>query len=214
VAADLARLKHGSPLVCPAGFLILHSTSLIVKLDNTAVLRYTLAMSSWRGKGVLAPDLPRCNTKLKEHAGHCTYPAGWGTNHLGVGKCFRHDKQRKAGIYSAKLKIPTVEQAYQEFRQSDNLLDLEEEIALLSAVIRHFKEEKQYTELSDAANILSKLIGRYLEVQKERKALVPIQALWNITEEIVRILNEELTEVDRERIANRIRQIRLLPQAA
>jgi len=171
-------------------------------------------MSAWRGKGILAPDLPRCNTKLKEHAGYCTYPAGWGTNHLGSGKCFRHDKRKLTGIYSAQLKIPTVEQAYQEFRRSDNPLNLEEEIALLRAVIRHFKQQENYTELSNAANILSKLIGRYLEVQKERKALVPIQALWNITEEIVRILNEELSEVDRERVANRIRGIRLLPQAS
>jgi len=169
-------------------------------------------MGTWRGKGVLAPDLPRCNTKLKEHAGHCTYPAGWGTPHLGSGKCFRHDKRKLAGIYSAQLKIPTVEQAYQEFRKSENPLELEEEIALVRAVIRHLKETEKYTELTDAANILSKLIGRYLEVQKERKALVPIQALWNITEEIVRVLNEELSEVDRERVTQKIRGIRLLPQ--
>ena len=36
------------------------------------------------------PDSPKCGGKLHKRDGACTLPAGWGTDHVGYGRCRKH----------------------------------------------------------------------------------------------------------------------------
>jgi hypothetical protein len=35
-------------------------------------------------------DSPRCGARLLKRGGNCTLPAGWGTSHVGYGRCRKH----------------------------------------------------------------------------------------------------------------------------
>lgn len=50
----------------------------------------------------LKPDTPRCGGKLHKRDGTCTLPAGWGTDHVGFGRCRKHWGNSATGVKAAE----------------------------------------------------------------------------------------------------------------
>ncbi len=57
-------------------------------------------------------DKPLCGAKKRQGDGHCTRPAGWGTDHAGAGRCKLHGGCAPSGRKAGALKL--VEQQARE----------------------------------------------------------------------------------------------------
>ena len=78
----------------------------------------------------------------------CRRPAGWGTDHVGEGRCKLHGGLNpvKTGRYS-RIKRARVRELIDEFKQDPQPLDLTDEVLLLRALLTDFVE--RYDEMSD-----------------------------------------------------------------
>jgi hypothetical protein len=124
---------------------------------------------------ILAPKEPdeHCNARNKALTQYCKKPAGWGTDHVGEGRCKLHGgnslKGREHpgyidGVHSKYSKLPGyLTEAYQNMLEDRDLLNMHEDIALLRAIINVEMEkldthsesdywfkvlDKEYTKLS------------------------------------------------------------------
>lgn len=72
--------------------------------------------------GKAPPDTERCGAKKRQGTGHCTQIAGWGTGHLGVGKCKLHGGSTESG-----RKAATREGAEQEAQRMVRLAGVDQD---------------------------------------------------------------------------------------
>lgn len=93
-------------------------------------------------------DKPTCGGK-KRGGGFCTRPAGWGTDHVGQGRCKLHAGSTpiKHGRYST-VKRPRIRELLDAFDNDPDPLDIAPEIKLLRALILDYIE--RYDEQTDA----------------------------------------------------------------
>jgi hypothetical protein len=76
----------------------------------------------------------RCDGKSKRTGEQCKKPAGWGTDHVGAGKCRIHGGSTpiKHGRYSQIVR-PEMREKIERFEQDPDPLNLEPEVAILRA---------------------------------------------------------------------------------
>ena|SRR3990172_559873 len=132
-----------------------------------------------------------CNARTKQTASYCERPAGWGTDHVGYGRCKLHGgstpnhNKELATVDGLPLAVPKSLRAAAEIRKQDpELLSLDGEIAMLRVL-----EEKIELELGEDDQVspddpalqallaLAERIGRLVErshrIQLERRTLMP-----------------------------------------
>lgn len=92
-------------------------------------------------KEAAARDNPVCGAKKRQGEGDCTRPAGWGTDHVGQGRCKLHGGSNpiKHGRYS-KVTRPRIAELLRQFEDDPDPLDLLPEVQLLRALIIDFIE--------------------------------------------------------------------------
>jgi hypothetical protein len=83
-----------------------------------------------------------CNARKRGEEGRgelCTLRAGWGTDHPGTGRCKLHGGKNKVkhGLYSEVTRHRVADRV-KELRDSDDLLELREQIALQAAIIQEY----------------------------------------------------------------------------
>ena len=92
-----------------------------------------------------------CDANGKRGAGPCRHPAGFRTDHPGVGRCYLHGGRSPAptGRYS-KIKRPRFRDLIQEFTDDPDPLNLLPEVQLLRALVTDFIDrwEEQDTMLT------------------------------------------------------------------
>lgn len=80
---------------------------------------------------------PACGAKKRQGEGFCTRPAGWGTDHAGVGRCKFHGgaTPRKTGLRS-KLRgqLPTIRARYEAYLKDPKLMNLQDVAAWARAL--------------------------------------------------------------------------------
>lgn len=93
---------------------------------------------------------PVCGAKKRQGGGTCTQKAGWGTDHVGKGRCKLHGGVSGTlthGRYS-QVSDKRLAQLIEEIRNDPNPLDVVPELGLARALLRDWLE--RYGELRDA----------------------------------------------------------------
>lgn len=90
----------------------------------------------------------KCGSKTRA-GGACGQPAGWGTDHVGQGKCKLHGGKTpiKHGRYST-VQRPRIQELMERLAEDPDPFDLEPEARLIRALATDFCE--RYEELVDA----------------------------------------------------------------
>ncbi|MHA1209529.1 MAG: hypothetical protein ACTSRF_09955, partial [Candidatus Freyarchaeota archaeon] len=75
--------------------------------------------------------VPICGARTRNGT-PCKYPAGYGTDHFGVGRCFWHDRHTPTKKFPLLFYLdPELQNAVSTFINTDEILDLRTELAVL-----------------------------------------------------------------------------------
>lgn len=149
----------------------------------------------------------------------CQKPAGWGTNHAGIGKCKLHGGATpvKHGLYS-KYTNHRLAEMIDKLSNDEELLNLRKTIAMQQALIINILNKIENKELelnpklsSTLAGIgdkLGKNIERRQKVEEGEKYILQIEQVQSIVNQVVVIIQEEIRDPETlERIGNRLEGI-------
>jgi len=148
---------------------------------------------------------PICGAKTKKDGTPCQRPAGWGTDHPGVGKCKLHGGASpiKHGLYS-KYTDHRLAEMIDKLSDDEELLDLRKTIALQQSLILSILERLDNNELefnqslAKTLNSLADKLGRNVErrhkVEVGQKYVLEIREIQNIVNQVVMIVKDEIEE--------------------
>lgn len=108
--------------------------------------------------GVVPAD-EHCNARNRSGS-HCELPAGWGTDHVGEGRCKLHGGASpvRHGLYSKVTKHRLADRIA-EVREREDLLELREQVAVQVSVVQEYLArlaDGQFT--AEDAKTVSKLV--------------------------------------------------------
>lgn len=106
----------------------------------------------------------------KKSEGLCKHPAGWGTDHVGEGRCKLHGGSSpvKHGRYS-KIRRPRIKELLEQLEHDPDPMDLLPEVVLLRSLVIDYVE--RYDELTEALLGWHKSWGKKDETAKPRQML-------------------------------------------
>lgn len=164
-------------------------------------------------------DYDICGAKTKKDGSPCQKPAGWGTDHPGIGKCKLHGGASpiKHGLYS-KYTDHRLAEMVDRLAEDEELLDLRKSIALQQSIILSILEkldegELQFNQsLAKTLNTLADKLGRNIErrqkVEEGEKYILEITEVQNIVNQVVTIVDEEVKDGEAvKRIAGRLKDV-------
>jgi isopentenyl diphosphate isomerase/L-lactate dehydrogenase-like FMN-dependent dehydrogenase len=113
----------------------------------------------------------KCGAKNRR-GGLCGHPAGYQTDHLGVGRCKFHGGASpiKHGRYS-KIPRERLKQWIEHVESDENPLDLIPDIQLVRALIMQSLDGKKALDITAASELverLSRIVQRYHDMQEKR----------------------------------------------
>lgn len=165
-------------------------------------------------------DYDICGAKTKKDGSPCQKPAGWGTDHPGIGKCKLHGGASpiKHGMYS-KYTGHRLAEMVDKLAEDEELLDLRKSIALQQSIILSILEkldegELQFNQsLAKTLNTLADKLGRNIErrqkVEEGEKYILEVTEVQNIVNQVVTIVNEEVSDRTAiKRIAGRLKKVK------
>ena len=164
-----------------------------------------------------------CDAKLRQPYPdriHCNKPAGWGTKHVGEGRCRLHggnslvgpDHPRFKHGLTSKYTKEKIKELAEEFLASDeDLFQMKEEIATFRALFVHTVNAGT---VEDAVNVLEKLvkaIKSYSEMERGRKVVVDVQMVRTAMRQVVAVIQRHIKDpLIIDRIAHDIQRLDLL----
>jgi hypothetical protein len=161
-----------------------------------------------------------CGAKTKKDGSPCQKPAGWGTDHQGVGKCKLHvgASPIKHGMYS-KYTSHRLGEMVDKLADDEELLDLRKTIALQQSIILSILEKLEQGKLefnqslAKTLNTLADKLGRNIErrqkVEEGEKYILEVTEVKNIVNQVVTIVNEEIRDDSTvKRIAGRLKGVK------
>ena len=129
---------------------------------------------------------PICGAAKRQGGGPCTQKAGWGTDHVGEGKCKLHGGSSpiKSGRYS-NIKRERIRELTEQFEADPNPLDMTSELSTCRALYQDYIE--RYDEFTEA------LIAWHKSYDGDKPSAKPRQILdiaeaYRIIAEITRIV--------------------------
>jgi len=158
------------------------------------------------------PDAIACNARLRTREGYCTQKPGWGTDHVGVGRCKLHGgaspKYEQTALVQAYRTLGTgapanIRKRAEDFLTDRNIHELDREIAILRATAEaidlRMKEEatRDFDAIEGLVNIsntIGKLVARREEVLRGRKYLIPVSTVVQWAEGIRDILQRHIED--------------------
>lgn len=164
------------------------------------------------------PATRTCNGKIHRHDRYCKKSAGWGTPHVGHGRCKLHGGF--AGLYqSGQLKysnfVPSdLIEKYEEFSVDPDIKNLNDEIALLRAKIAII-ESKNSSGLYDKQIIflaegIRRLIETKQKIEEGIKSKIDINAIMKIVDSIINIIETRVADIELKKlIAGDMRRLHL-----
>lgn len=163
--------------------------------------------------------------KAKTRSGNpCRLPKGWGTEHVGKGRCKLHGgcggAPIKHGLYS-KYRENLVGQRICEILEDPDLLDMRRPVALIQALTEKLLKdavtgglinEKTRAALLNLATEESKAIERYYRTMEGTKHTIRVENIHVFLGQVAVIINEEVADAAlRARIAERLGGLHILP---
>lgn len=146
-----------------------------------------------------------CGAKAKSTGKLCQKPAGWGTDHPGVGKCKLHGGATpiKHGLYS-QYTNHRLAAVIDKLSEDEELLNLRKTIAMQQALIIDILNKvesgdlelnpKLSSTLCSIGDKLGKNIERRQKVEEGEKYILQIEQVQNIVNQIVIIIQEEVKD--------------------
>ena len=137
------------------------------------------------GLPIREPDA-HSNGRNTRHDKYCDHEAGWGTAHLGTGRCRLHGGKSLVGPANPNYKNGTLSkylptrllERYHELRSDTKVLELEEKILMLDAVIADVLPRLENPANVDARKELADLLDQSRKlVESERKRYVEMQQM-------------------------------------
>ena len=131
----------------------------------------------------------KCGAKTRS-GGTCQHPAGFGTDHLGQGRCKFHGgcNPIRHGRYS-KIQRPRIQQLLSELENDPDPLDLVPEANLIRAVVVDFGE--RFDELVEALTAWNEAEFAEAEAQERKARPQPIpqfQEIAQLAESVSRVV--------------------------
>lgn len=126
---------------------------------------------------IRSPD-KQCNARTPNNEeGYCKLPAGYGTDHLGEGRCKYHGGSAGRpivhGLYSSKLPS-TVRDEFDKLSKNPQLVDLNQELALVKTLLSNFLKNIE-TKLEDEdSNWWVQKTKKGKDISAEAKALMKL----------------------------------------
>ena len=165
---------------------------------------------------------------------HCLHIRGFGTNHVGEGRCLQHDGVI-SGVPITRYEIPSLSERMEEFLADKDIYSLDREIALLRSYLELynyylelFKGLKEFTndemkevgihytpvELNTALNQTTKSIALLVKTKNDieisRKFVIKLDTVELMFRKIAEIIDSEIEDpIIKNRIGNRIGQLML-----
>lgn len=177
-------------------------------------------------------DKQYCNGKVHKQERYCHRPAGWGTDHVGRGRCKLHggcSTGPKSGQLRYSDYVPSaLADKYEEFAVEDSIdiKSLNNEIALLRSKVLYFEglnksevtEEKALTDPIARANNDKMIVGlvesirRLVEtkskVEEGTKAKVTVDVIMKMVDSIINIIDRRVSDLTLKKIiATDMRQL-------
>lgn len=149
---------------------------------------------------------------------HCLHTRGFGTDHLGEGRCLQHDGI-SGGVPVARYDIPSLKERMEEFLHDKDIYSLDREIALLRSYLELynyylelFKGLKKFTtdemeevgirytpvELNTALNQTTKSIALLVKTKNDieisRKFVIKLDTVELMFRKIAEIIDSEIED--------------------
>lgn len=164
------------------------------------------------------PATTTCNGKIHRQNRSCKKSAGWGTDHLGTGRCKLHggcSTGAKSGTLRYSDCIPaSVIEKYEEFSQEsdDDIKSLNDEIALVRAKITRAEEINNEGRLDIQICAMVELVRKLTESKQKIevgiKSHVTIEVVYKIVDSFIGIVEKYVSDHQTKRmIAKDLRQI-------
>lgn len=158
----------------------------------------------------------KCGAKNRS-GGQCARPAGWGTNHAGVGKCKLHGgaSRVKHGLYSKYTKHKLSE-VVQSLIDNPELTNLREQIAFKQALVLNRLDQLKENLTAEDTKFLSELservsrdIERQHKIEHGEKYVLQVEEVQAVVQQITTIVIQEVRDQEIvERIGNRLQDLK------
>jgi hypothetical protein len=160
--------------------------------------------------------MTKCGAKTRNGT-QCNRPSGWGTKHVGIGKCKLHGGASpiKHGLYSKYTKH-TLADTVQTLVDDPELTNLRQQIAFKQAMILgrldHVGEgmaEADMRFLADLSEKVARDIERLNKIEHGEKFVLKVEEVQAIVQQITFIIQQELDDESvTDRIASRLQQLK------
>lgn len=158
----------------------------------------------------------RCGAKTRGNTA-CNRPSGWGTKHVGVGKCKLHGGASpiKHGLYSKYAKH-TLAATVQSLLDEPELVNLREQIAFKQALILGRLDQLQRGMTQDDMRLMAEIsekvardIERLNKIEHGDKYVLQIAEVQAVVQQITLIIHQEVSD-ERvvQRVANRLQELK------
>jgi hypothetical protein len=158
----------------------------------------------------------RCEAKTRSGS-QCNRPAGWGTQHVGIGRCKMHGGASpiKHGLYS-KYSVHKLAQAVQSLVNDPELVNLRQQIAFKQALIldrlNQLGTEMTQDDLRFLADLSEKVardIERLNKIEHGEKYVLQVAEVQAVVQQITLIIHQEVSDEHViERVAERLQQLK------
>lgn len=158
-----------------------------------------------------------CGAQKRAGSGACQRPAGWGTDHVGEGRCKLHGgnagRPPEHGRYSAK-KRKSLQKKIRKFREEENPAQMWEELAVLRALLQDWISELETVD-GDSVSVVVDLVNA---LRKCLNTINQIRTRTALTAAEVEFLQARMADVlqkhlPREEQATAVRELKQITEA-
>lgn len=163
-----------------------------------------------------------CNGKVHRQERYCQRPAGWGTKHVGSGRCKLHggcNVNKKSGELRYSDYVPTaIVEKYEEFAVESNIdiKSLNDEIGLVRANIANLLAKftdfnvSADTKILQLIELLRRLVETKQKVDERAKSKVNLEVVLKLVDNIIMIIDKRVQDVGTKKlISTDMRQLNL-----
>lgn len=136
----------------------------------------------------------------------CERPAGEGTDHKGIGRCYRHggrnqspaSKNWKANGVTAQIKYPDIITKIEQLKQDRDVFDLRDHIFLMEAVAQTILQEAENVNdlipLVKVVDTITKAVQRLHEIEVGRKYVISVENLGGVIGKVVEVIERHVPD--------------------
>jgi len=145
-----------------------------------------------------------CGARTRNHD-PCTQRAGWGTDHLGAGRCVKHGGKNQSPSsakfrhgQAAQLKYPGIIEKVEQLKKDRDVFDLRDHIFLMEAVAQTILEDaKEIDDLFPLVKVIdnvTKAVQRLHEIEVGRRYVISIENLGSVIAKVVDVIERHVPD--------------------